>query len=120
MTNTEPETPPLDESKAASGTLSLRLPQDLIDRIDTRRNGLTAPLSRNQWAAQCFEWVLTYLPTGIAHPERDKVATEAPPEVAGSARLPPAPHQHRWTTLATGEHLCSGCGELRQPARRLR
>lgn len=82
------QTPPLDETKASSGTLSLRLPQELIDRIDARTRDVG--LSRNQWAAKCFDWVLTYLPTGIAHPQRDKVASEAPREVTGSSRHPNA------------------------------
>jgi hypothetical protein len=82
-------TEPLDETsdKTPTGTLSLRLPQELIDRIDARRN--QNKLSRNAWAQKTFEWVLTYLPTGIQNPERDLVASGAPAEVTGTRRMPP-------------------------------
>jgi hypothetical protein len=109
VTNTDAVTPPLDESKGSTVTVSLRLSQDLADRLDARRG----ELSRNAWAIKCFEWVLTYLPTGLAHPERDRVASDAPPAVAGTRRQPPAPHVHAWEREGN-ERICHGCGEVRK------
>lgn len=100
----------MDESKSTSGTISIRLPQEMIDRIDARVKDVG--LSRNAWAAKCFDWVLRYLPTGLAHPERDRVATDAPDDVTGTVRLPPAPHEHHWERKGD-EKLCQGCGEIR-------
>lgn len=112
----ESDTAPLNESKEpAPKQFATRFPEALLERIDARAKDVG--LSRNAWMEKAIDWVLTYLPTGLAHPERDRVATDAPEEVTGSRRLPPAPHVHRWTTVKeTGEHLCPDCGEVRQPA----
>lgn len=98
---------------------AVRFPEPLLDRIDTRAKDVG--LSRNAWLEKAVDWVLTYLPTGLKNPPRDQVATEAPDEVAGTHRLPSAPHVHRWTVVRdakgnpTGEKLCPDCGEIRNP-----
>lgn len=108
-----PKTGPLREDAGETTNFSVRLPAQLVDRMDTRRNGLTKPLSRNAWLEKTLEWVLTNLPTGLAHPERDRVATDAPDDVTGSDRLPPAPHLHRWQRTGN-DKLCPDCGEIRK------
>lgn len=117
---TEVQTEPFDEgtgSKKGSTPVSIRFEDEMLRRIDERRAQAPGGLNRSAWVTKALDWVLTNLPTGLAHPERDRVASEAPPEVTGSKRLPPAPHQHRWTTVReTGEHLCPDCGEVRKAA----
>lgn len=113
---TDIQTEPLDEggTRKPGTPVSIRFDDDMLRRVDERRAQAPGGLNRSAWIIKALDWVLTNLPTGLAHPERDRVATDAPEEVAGSRRLPPAPHVHRWTTVKeTGEHLCPDCGVIR-------
>lgn len=86
MTADKPKTAPLNDDRGELQQFTARLPIDLIERMDDRAKSVR--LSRNAWIEQALDWVLTNLPTGIAWPDRDRVATAAPRGVTGDEKLP--------------------------------
>lgn len=79
--------PFVETAPDATQSVTMRLPRSLLEAADLRAESVK--MTRTAWTAAALTWVLANLPTGLAHPERDEVATRAPREVTGDRRLLP-------------------------------
>lgn len=111
MTPESGTTAPFTEAKQPEPkSFTSRLPEHLLERLDARAKEVG--LSRNAWLEQAVEWVLTNLPHRMGNPDRDRAASEAPREVAGTEKRPRPGHRHRPQKSAGGDFVCTECGEV--------